>query len=106
MGRLQIHMVNFEFKNSSYYDFLFIFKSKSHWLEKNSNSIWSLSSRIRTRIARAIERVEFEYINTQLEQTHEPNKFFILIYFFIILIIYKKKSQIKFEFELELEHKN
>ena len=37
-----------------------------------------------------IERVEFEYTNTRLEQTREPNELFILIYFFI-LIIYKEK---------------
>ena len=60
-------------------------------LEKNSNSARSLSSQTRARAARAIERVEFEYINTRLEQTREPNELFILIYFFIILIIYKGK---------------
>ena len=43
----------------------------------------------------SIERAEFEYINTRLEQAREPNKLFILIYFIIILIIYKGKISIR-----------
>ena len=49
-------------------------------LEKNSNSVRSLSSRARTR---AIERAEFEYTNTRLEQAREPNVLFILIFFLL-----------------------
>ena len=58
-------------------------------LEKNSNSTRSLSSRARA--TRAIERAEFEYTNTRLEQAREPNELFILIFIIIILIIYKGK---------------
>ena len=43
-------------------------------LEKNSNTARSLSSRARARAARAIERAEFEYTNTRLEQAREPNE--------------------------------